>query len=130
MCGSLGKTATVPFFVQCWTEVATGETAVAPAVVDTTAYLAAVEGLITKTIVNWNEKADIIVSPKFNYMDGWWDKAVLGDTRTSIGRWWETDKPQDNRCFLDLQCPATSCCAHYPDSNNRRCILKTQDKVS
>lgn len=35
----------------------------------------------------------------------------------------------DNRCFLDIQCEPTECCAKYPDTNNRRCIAKSKDKV-
>lgn len=54
------------------------------------------------------------ISPKFNYQDGW-------HIENADGKFVETDKPADNRCFLDVQCP-NSCCAYWPDSNNRRCM--------
>jgi len=81
-----------------------------------------VEELITKTTVNWDGQTDMIVSPKFNYQDGWWN---LTD-----GKWIEEDKPADNRCFLDLQCDSTHCCSSFPDTNNRRCILIAEHNVS
>lgn len=64
-----------------------------------------------------------MISPRFNYFDGWFIKATSGD---NTGKWEEVDKPTDNRCFLDLQCNADACCAHYPNDKNRRCILKTE----
>jgi len=46
--------------------------------------------------------------------------------------WAETDKPQYNKCFLDVQCNAGqgSCCALYPDTNNRRCITNDLHNTS
>lgn len=112
----MGRIGGVAYMVSCWTEVAEGETPAQPADADPAQYMTDVEGLITKTTVNWDGITDMIVSPKFNWQDGWW---VLTD-----GKWVENDKPVDNRCFLDIQCSAkpNQCCAHYPDSNNRRCI--------
>jgi hypothetical protein len=58
---------------------------------------AAVESVITKTTFNFDSATDILVSPRFNYQDGWFIK-------DAENKWVETDKPTDNRCFLDLQC--------------------------
>lgn len=33
--------------------------------------------------------------------DGWW---ILNTTGTNAGKWVETDKPIDNRCYLNNQC--------------------------
>lgn len=78
----------------------------------------------------------MIVSPRYNYQDGYFVKITLdnasglGAEDEDVGKWMEIDKPADNRCFLDLQCPSDSCCGFWPDSNNRRCMLRTLDKVS
>lgn len=120
-CGALGREANAFFGINCWTAVAEGETPTAPANVDLAANFAAVESLITKTTVNWDSETDIMVSPRFNYQDGWFLKE---DTK-----WAEYDKPSDNRCFLDLQCDSDACCANYPDTNNRRCIPKVEHAV-
>lgn len=98
MCGALGRDNNVLWSAQCWT-VAKGEApAVAPAnrasIADT---FAAVESVITKTTFNFDSATDILVSPRFNYQDGWFIK-------DAENKWVETDKPTDNRCFLDLQC--------------------------
>jgi len=61
----------------------------------------------------------MIVSPRYNYQDGWW---IL---ESDANKWVENDKPADNRCFLDMQCEPSECCATYPDTNNRRCIAKS-----
>lgn len=78
-------------------------------------------GLITKDTVTWTEK-NVIVSPKFNWMDGWF-------IQDDAGLFVETDKPADNRCFFNAQCGADECCGNYPDSSNRRCMAKSIDKV-
>lgn len=46
--------------------------------------------------------------------------------------WAETDKPQYNKCFLDVQCNAGQghCCSLYPDTNNRRCIANDLHNIS
>lgn len=111
------------FSVQCWNEPASGETASAPAMVDAAAYMTDIEGLITKTTVNWDGVDNMIVSPRYNYQDGWW---ALDE---GSGKWVETDKASDNRCFLDMQCDPSECCAQYPDTNNRRCIDRSKDNV-
>jgi len=58
---------------------------------------------------------------------------MADDAETDAGLWVETDKPIDNRCFLDVQCPTIDagerCCALHPDTNNRRCIMKDQHEV-
>lgn len=57
-CGSYGKDAGATFAATCWTKVAVGETAVAPTgPTDITADLAAIESLITKTTVTWDNEA-------------------------------------------------------------------------
>lgn len=128
MCGALGKLNTKPWSLECWADVADGGTPVAPETVDPAAYLTAVEDLITKTTVSWEAENNLIVSPKFNWMDGWF-------TINTDGEYVEVDKPSDNRCFLDVQCegddiPAESrCCMLWPDTNNRRCMDKTLSKV-
>lgn len=95
--------------------------------------MVAIEELITKTTVNWDGVDNIWVSSRFNHQDGWWIKEA-DDAAENAGKWVENDKALDNRCFLDIQCPTTSdgerCCAKYPDTNNRRCILKTGHAVS
>lgn len=55
-------------------------------------------------------------------MDGWF----IVDAE---GKFVETDKPADNRCYFNDACNADECCGKYPDSNNRRCMKKTMDKV-
>lgn len=118
-CGAAGKDAGLPFAATCWTKVAVGETAVAPtSPADVTQNFADLEGLLTKTTINFDSDTDILISPRFNYFDGWFIK--------NADKWEEVDKPTDNRCFLDLQCNADACCAHYPNDKNRRCILKTE----
>lgn len=90
----MGRIANVAYIVSCWTEVAAGETPAAPSNSDPATYMTEIEDLITKTTMNWDGNEDMIVSPKFNWQDGWFIKD--GDL------WVETDKPADNRCFLDL----------------------------
>lgn len=52
----------------------------------------------------------MIISPRYNYQDGWFikvteeNKTNLGMEDADVGKWKEVDKPADNRCFLDLQC--------------------------
>jgi hypothetical protein len=100
----MGRTGGVAFGINCWTAVAVGDTPTAPTdIADLAADLAAIESVITKTTVNWDKENDLVVSPRFNYQDGWF---ILDD-----GVWVEKDKPSDNRCFLDLQCDADQCCA-------------------
>jgi hypothetical protein len=48
-----------------------------------------IETLITKTTTNWDGETDMIVSPRFNWQDGWFIK-------NSDGKWQEYDKPADN----------------------------------
>lgn len=55
--------------------------------------------------------------------DGWWEEK-------DDGLFWETDKPQDNRCFEEDQCAADECCGLWPDQNNRRCMAKALDGVA
>ena len=119
-CGQIGRIGGVAYSINCWTAVAEGETATAPANVDPAQYMTDIEDLITKTTYNWDGRNDIIVSPKFDFQDGWFYPIEEG--ATDAGKWLEYDKPADNRCFLDLQCDADHCCANFPDTNNRRCI--------
>lgn len=104
------------------------------------------EGLITKTTVSWDGHQDMIVSSRYNYQDGWFIKLTADNyddlkgiltedsageltVQRDVGLWKEFDKAQDNRCFLDIQCPSDSCCGAYPDTNNKRCMLRSGDKV-
>jgi len=90
--------------------------------------LKAVQGLITKDTVDWKLQ-NLYVSSEFNYQDGWW-------TVDANKKWTEVDKPANNTCFGNGQCqPDASgvnkglaqCCGSYPDSNNRKCMLKSLD---
>lgn len=123
-CGAIGRMNNIPFAVQCWEAPADGATAVAPAKVDAAAWMTSIEDLITKSGENWDSITDILVSPRFDYQDGWFIPKVTtteGAAPVTTTTWVETDKEIDNRCFLDSQCP-NKCCATYSDSNNRRCI--------
>merc|ERR1712029_348882 len=102
-CGQMGRIGGVAYMISCWTPVAEGETPTAPSNVDPAQMMTEIEDLITKTTYNWDGKDNMIVSPKFNWQDGWY----FNDG----GSWTEYDKPADNRCFLDLQCDADHCCA-------------------
>ena len=55
---------------------------------------------------------------------------MAGSDTALIGKWLETDKPADTRCFLDMQCPEDACCGDYPDSNNKRCMKKVDHMKS
>lgn len=84
------------------------------------------EPLITKEDSNaWgavgSEIQNLWVSPLYNFQDGWW-------AETADGKFKETDKESDNRCFENEQCPSDECCATFPDTNNRRCTKRTNDK--
>jgi hypothetical protein len=70
---------------------------------------------------DWTKAAttDLIVSPHFNYQDGWWIK-------DSNGKWAETDKPAIQQCGFSNQCAASECCMQTPDTNNRRCRPRTE----
>lgn len=81
-----------------------------------------IEDFITKKTVSWADETNLIISPKFNWQDGWY-------TVDDDGKWEETDKPADNRCFLDVQCPVDECCMNWPDQLNRRCQPSTIDKI-
>lgn len=109
-CGALGKLNGVGFFAPCF------ETEEAPADVDVTTYLTELESLITKNTVNFDDDVNLLISPSFNYQDGWW--TIKDD------KYVEVDKSADNRCYLDGQCDANECCGSWPDNNNRRCMLR------
>lgn len=64
--------------------------------------LTGLEGLVNKVDVNWDGLDDLVVSPRFNWQDGWYTKIADGD---DAGKWLETDKEADNRCHIDSQCP-------------------------
>jgi len=83
-----------------------------------------IEALITKTTTNWDGVQNMYVSSRFNWMDGWWIKEE-DSSKTNYNKWVETDKPTDNRCFMNIQCPGDNCCGLYPDANNRRCMAKS-----
>lgn len=134
MCGSYGKSAGTIYHVKCWTVANAPLTPTAPEMLSAETLAAnflALEGLITKelktddkennTNPTWANVTDMVVSSKFNFMDGWWIKGA-------DGKWTETNKPADQRCMIDMQCPSDSCCGWYPDANNRRCMVKTLDK--
>jgi len=53
-------------------------------------------GVITKN-EPWHGVENLFVSSRFNHQDGWW---ILNEEN----KWAETDKPIDNRCFIDIQC--------------------------
>ena len=121
-CGVMGKVEGDAFIGSCWETPAEGEVAAVPTdVSDVATFLAELEDLITKETVNFDNDTNLIISPKFNWQDGWY--TVDGDNK-----WVETDKPADNRCFLDIQCPTDTCCMTWPDQLNRRCKPKTMDK--
>lgn len=50
----MGRIGGVAYSINCWTKVADGETASAPADVDPAQYMTDVEALITKTTYNWD----------------------------------------------------------------------------
>jgi len=87
-CGALGRRGGVAFMVQCWDTPANGEVAVAPAEVDVAAMLSGLEGLINKTDENWDGLDDLVVSPRFNWQDGWYTFSADGD---NAGKWVEND---------------------------------------
>lgn len=135
-CGAAGRLGGKAFSIQCWADPAEGATAVAPAAVDPAAIVTALDGLITKPVTHdWNDNTqeskpalpDLLISPRFRYQDGWW-------IPNAQGVWTEIDKPIDNRCYLNSQCPTKDgierCCAVYPDTNNRRCMARSLDKTS
>lgn len=104
----MGKLDGATFIASCWATPAAGETATQPDDVDTDVYLSELEEFITKETVKWDSEEQLLVSPKFAYQDGWY---TLVD-----GKWKETDKAADNRCFIDPQCEGgVKCCALYPD---------------
>lgn len=80
-----------------------------------------IEGLITRDIDNWNGIENIIVSSRFNHQDGWW-------VRNESDKWVENDKPVDQRCSASSECNPDMCCANYPDSNNTRCIARSDNR--
>lgn len=123
-CGSLGRLNNVAWSLQCWetpTGVGGGVVATAPEQVVPEDLLAGLDTVITKNSP-WEGVADLWVSSRFNYQDGWW----IYNSETL--KWTETDKPIDNRCYLDAQCGPLEgverCCGTYPDTNNRRCMPK------
>lgn len=99
----------------CWTTPTTG-TATAPATVDPKKLLTETEDFITESTVSWSAIANLWVSPKFRYQDGWWEE-------NSAGKFVETDKKADTRCYVNRQCKdiANGCCMEWPDKNNTRC---------
>lgn len=117
----MGKLDGKSWYANCWETPAADATATQPADVDTDDYLTKMEDFITKETVSFADIQQLFISPKYAYQDGWWE---LKD-----GKYVETDKPADNRCFIDPQCSGgVGCCALYPDANNRRCIARDEDK--
>jgi len=119
LCNVMGRNDGRPFAAPCWEDPAEGEDPVQPDDVDAATWLAEMEDFITKETVNWDSANNLIVSPRFNYQDGWY---ILNDEFAEVnpGKWDETDKAVDNRCYLDDQCDPGFCCGTWPDQNNRR----------
>lgn len=68
----MGRVDNRPFFAACWETPEGEEEATQPDDVDATTYLAEIEDLITKETVDWDNATNLIVSPRFNYQDGWY----------------------------------------------------------
>lgn len=121
-CSALGKLNGVAFSVNCWEDPAEGVTATRPAAVDVATYLTQIEDLITKDNFSFKDATNLLISPKFNFQDGWW-------IEDADGNFVETDKAADQRCIIDGQCTAEDgtemCCGLYPDANNKRCMAKS-----
>lgn len=83
------------------------------------------EGLITSE-KPWMDAQNLWVSSRYRYQDGWW-------TQNHEGKFVETDKPVENHCYLNFQCPPLEgverCCMMYPDTNNRRCMPKAMHGI-
>jgi len=129
MCGALGRVANTPstasWFVECWTDGGSQPTDKA----SITADLTALRNLISEALdsnnndesYDWTRAAtaDLLVSPRYNYQDGWWIK-------DANGKWAETDKPAIQQCGFSNQCASSECCMQTPDTNNRRCRPRTE----
>lgn len=132
----MGKLNGVAFNMQCWATPEEGITATQPADVKVADYFSQMELFITKAPrdESWKDAKNLLVSPKFNFQDGWYIEHVnsvenMGESshdasKTGQELFYETDKPKDNRCFDDDGCDAGECCGTWPDQNNRRCFKK------
>lgn len=80
----------------------------------------------------WDAADNLWVSGAYNYQDGWWIQQIGEGEDETTGKWYETNKPVNNKCLLNIGCddPDTQCCSTYPDQNNRRCVDKTLDGLS
>jgi hypothetical protein len=99
-CGSLGRIENVAWSLQCWETPegqGSGVVASAPVQVVPEDLLTGLDSVITKGDP-WAGVANLWVSSRFNFQDGWW----IYSSETT--KWTETDKPIDNRCYLDAQC--------------------------
>lgn len=125
-CGSLGRINNVSWGMPCWADVEAGATAVKPDDVDTDAWLTAMGEVLD--LGDAAEKEQLWISGRYQHQDGWW-------YLDANEKYQEVDKAIDNRCELDMQCnigdpDALKCCASWPSTNNKRCILKTDHNTS
>lgn len=76
----------------------------------------------------WKTYKNFWVSPETKYTDGWYFQR--SDNKYEEKDW------SSNTCVWNSQCnqtggvkdakPWKSCCAKYPDNNNKKCMLKTE----
>jgi hypothetical protein len=124
-CGALGRVASTAWYVECWTSAGTQPTDKA----NIGTLLTDLRDLISEKLdsnnnaesYDWTKATttDLLVSPKYNYQDGWYIK-------NSNGKWAETDKPAIQQCGFSNQCASSECCMQTPDTNNRRCRPRTE----
>jgi len=125
-CGTLGRIAGNAFAAPCWTAAVDKDAAKAPEVFKVADALTNLGGHILdqgteSKLKNFDGIQNLKISPESDYYDGWW---TLTDAK-----WVETDKPKLNTCEANTDCKvADTCCMDYANTNNRRCIAKTESE--